>query len=81
MFESGHEPFVPHTQYEWSLEFYPPHVANVVALYLCCKEIERCDEVWTWGDSDGMRYETTYAKGLGIPVRDGEEALRGETGW
>lgn len=46
-----------------------------MALYLCCREIESVDEVWVYGEmSEGMRFETTYAKGLGIPVREFKEA-------
>lgn len=65
----GHEPFVPHTQFEWLHHYYDDSAANAIALYLCCQQIKTCDEVWVYGEeTEGMAYEITFAKGLGIPI-------------
>jgi hypothetical protein len=38
-------------------------------MYLCMKLIDRCDEVWVFGEpSEGMQDEIAYAKGKGIRV-------------
>lgn len=75
--EAGHIPFVPHTQYEWTLRFFPEAIAHILAMYFCCKEIEKSDEVWTFGEmSDGMRFECNYARGLNKPVKNGEVETR-----
>lgn len=81
VFRAGHLPFLPHGEYDWTLK-YPRRVSWVLALYLCCKQIETCDELWYFGEpSEGMRFEIRYANGYGVRVRDGEDALRGEKGW
>lgn len=81
VFLLGHEPFIPHTQYEWTLHYYDVHAANDLAIQLCMQEIERCDEVWQFleqgcKETSGMRQERIYAQGLEILVRDGLGKLR-----
>jgi len=74
--ELGHHPVVPHHAFHYLED--RPH-GDIIALYLCCREIETCDEVWTFGEmSDGMTFECAYARGMKppVPVRDGERELQ-----
>ena len=64
---AGHMPFVPHTAFSYLQKV---KYGDIIALYLSCKEIEKCDEVWSWGEiSEGMRFEQDHATGLGVKVR------------
>lgn len=66
-------PVVPHYAFH-----YLEGVENgeFLALYLCCREIETCDEVWTFGRySEGMSFECAYARGIAVPVHYGPEQI------
>jgi len=64
----GHVPFSPHWAFNW-LEGQP--YGHELAIYLCLRWIEMCDEVWYWGPvSEGMRVEIAYAKGIGKEVKE-----------
>jgi len=38
-------------------------------LQVCFRLIDICDEVWTYGDSEGCRMELEYARSIGKVVR------------
>jgi len=66
LLDMGHIPVVPHYAFHY-LHGYPN--GEPIALYLCCREIETCDEVWYWGrPTEGMAFEIAYAKGIGKRV-------------
>lgn len=74
---AGHLPYVPHWALHW-LEGVPH--GDIIALYLCCLEVERSDEVWVFTPSSkmsaGMLFECKYARGIGVKVwnvKEGKE--------
>lgn len=69
--ELGYHPVVPHHAFHYLAD--KPN-GEIIALYLCCREIETCDEVWIFGKhTDGMAFECAYARGIGVPIFDGFE--------
>ncbi len=64
--KQGNHPVVPHYCFEYLSGY---EIERPIVLYLCCREIETCDEVWVYGEpSDGMAFEIAYARGVGKPV-------------